>query len=291
MKEPDKILIISPVRNEAAHIARTLDSVINQTWLPAEWVIVDDGSTDNTAGIVQAYADKHPWIHFLHKEDRGYAEPGRGVMEAFYFGYDRRRIQEFDVIVKLDGDLSFPSDFFASIMTGFEANPKLGIAGGYCYIERDNKIVREDHPVFHVRGTNKFYRAECWREINGLVRHLGWDTIDEIKAQYYGWQTLSFDSRPVMHYKVTGYNTGAYKWTIKLGQADYYVGYHPLFLLAKALKRSVQYPYFIGTFGILYGYFRAWKNREKRVMEKDIIRFLRREQIKTLFLKPSLWNR
>ena len=285
-----KYIIISPVRNEADYIENTLKSVTSQTILPIEWVIVDDGSTDNTVEIIKNYSKDNHWIKLINKNDRGYAEPGRGVMEAFYAGYQQRESKDFDFIVKLDGDLTFDSTYFEALLEKFEKNSKLGIAGGYCYIEKGTELEREDHPKFHVRGPTKVYRKECWNQIDGLVKHLGWDTIDEVKALYYGWETQSFDDIKLIHHKVTGFKSGKYRWAILLGRADFFVGYHPLFMLAKCVKRLFDEPYLIGSVGIFSGYFSHYFSKKKPIVEKDIVKFLQKEQLKSLVLRKSLWT-
>ena len=57
-----KYLIITPVRNEEKYIEYTIKSVLQQTVKPEEWIIVDDGSTDNTSSIIDEYSRKYDWI-------------------------------------------------------------------------------------------------------------------------------------------------------------------------------------------------------------------------------------
>ncbi|MBL3567019.1 glycosyltransferase, partial [Rhodovulum sulfidophilum] len=84
MSDPSRAyLLISPCRDEAAHMRRTLDSVLAQSLRPAKWVIVDDGSTDETPQILADYAAAHPWIEIVAKPDRGRRAVGPGVIEAF----------------------------------------------------------------------------------------------------------------------------------------------------------------------------------------------------------------
>jgi hypothetical protein len=123
-----------------------------------------------------------------------------------------------------------------------------------------------------------------------LVRHLGWDTIDEVKALYHGWQTESFEDLKIIHHKVTGFKSGRLRWALLLGRSDFYVGYHPLFMLAKMLKRLFEKPYIIGSIGIGYGFFICYFSNKKPILEKKIVQFLRREQLKTLLFQRSLWN-
>jgi glycosyltransferase involved in cell wall biosynthesis len=286
-----KYLVISPVRNEVPHIEKTILSMVNQTIRPEEWIIVDDGSKDGTLGIVEKYAGRYDWIKVIRREDRGYAEPGHGVMEAFYAGYDRRKCGDFDFIVKLDGDLAFDGDYFERVFKEFSEDRKLGIAGGICYIRRNGHLEVEKHPEFHVRGTTKIYRRKCWEEIGGLIKHLGWDTIDEIKAQYKGWVTKSFKNLIIFHHKPTGYNTGTFNWAIKCGEGNYYCGYHPLFVLVKGFRRMIlKRPYFLDGIGIIWGYFRSHLKKRDRFRDARIIEFLRREQLNRLLFRKSIWK-
>ena len=283
-------LIISPVRNEEKYIGKTIQSVLSQTVKPKKWIIVNDGSTDNTSDIVKEYSSKHDWMELMEKSNRGYAEPGRGVIEAFYFGYDKINIDNYDYVVKLDGDLEFQSNYFESIFLEFNKNDRLGIASGICLIHKNDKLVQEKHPEFHTRGPSKIYRKECWKDIGGLVKHIGWDFIDEMKAQFLGWETKSFQNLHLIHFKPTGYNTGVFKQTVMLGKANYYCGYHPLFIIAKSIKRMAEPPYMIGGIGLLYGFLYNYINKYDRMKDKKLIKFIRREQIRKLTFRKSIWD-
>ena len=283
-------VIISPVRNEEEFIIHTLESVCNQSIRPIEWIIVDDGSTDSTPEIILEFIKTHSWIKYLRRNDRGYPEPGRGIIEAFYYGFENLSSSHFDFIVKLDGDLSFKCHYFETIFSRFKDNPRLGIASGICFILKNGHLVEEKHPRFHTRGPTKIYRKECFDQIGGLIKHLGWDTLDEIKANYLGWQTSSFEDLHLTHFKPTGFNTGSFRWAVKLGSSNYYTGYHPLFMVAKALYRLPQKPFVLGSVAILFGYYRNLIARKKTIVSPDLRHFLRREQIKRLVGLKSLWR-
>jgi biofilm PGA synthesis N-glycosyltransferase PgaC len=285
-----KYVIISPVRNEELYIDKTILSVISQTIQPKKWIIVNDGSTDNTSTIIAKYSSTYKWIQLIDKKNRGYAETGRGVMEAFYVGYNNINIDDYDFIVKLDGDLSFKPNYFESLFNEFKNNHKLGIASGVCFIERKGKLEREKHPEFHVRGASKVYKKECWKAIGGLIKHKGWDTIDEMKAQSLGWETKSFVNLHINHYKPTGYNTGSYNWTIMGGKSDYYCGYHPLFVITKGIKRMFQRPYMIGGFGIIYGFFKEYIRNGEQIKDNDLIKFIQKQQFNKLTFRKSIWD-
>jgi len=182
-------VIITPVRDEALYIEKTIESVASQTIKPVEWVIVNDGSTDDTGKIIDQYSKNYPWMHIIHRENRGFRKSGGGVIEAFYDGYNSLKSKDWDFIVKLDGDLSFKQDYFEGCFERFRANPKLGIAGGtICHLI--NGILKpEKNPQFHVRGATKIYRKVCWDAIGGLIKAPGWDAVDEVKANMLGWHS------------------------------------------------------------------------------------------------------
>ena len=81
----EKFIVITPARDEASYIGRTIESIVSQTVLPAEWVIVDDGSSDDTAAIAERASLTHPWIKVLRREDRGFRNNEIGAREAFYY--------------------------------------------------------------------------------------------------------------------------------------------------------------------------------------------------------------
>ena len=107
MTQDVKYVVITPVRDEEKHIEATIEAVAGQTIRPAEWVIVDDGSSDRTGDIIDQYAAKFPWISVVHRSNRGFRKSGGGVVEAFYDGYKGFTATTGSFVVKLDGDLTF----------------------------------------------------------------------------------------------------------------------------------------------------------------------------------------
>jgi poly-beta-1,6-N-acetyl-D-glucosamine synthase len=171
------------------------------------------------------------------------------------------------------------------------SDPKLGIGGGMISHEVEGRLVCESpgDPAFHVRGATKIYRRACWEAIGGLMRSPGWDTIDELKANMLGWTTLTFRDIPLQHHRFTGTEDGAWKNYVKFGLANYITGYHPLFMLAKCLKRSFNKPVLLGAAGLFWGFCRGYLKREQQVADPELIRYVRRQQLNRLIFKPSLW--
>ncbi|MFQ5612355.1 MAG: glycosyltransferase [Anaerolineae bacterium] len=279
--EATSYVVITPVRNEAEYIEKTLRSMTRQTIKPREWIIVNDGSTDETAQIVSGYSQEHPWLKLVDREDRGARQRGKGVVEAFYTGH-KTITQDFDFIVKLDGDLSFEPDYFECLLREFAANPKLGIAGGAVYERPEGGEWALAASKDHVRGPTKVYRRACFEEIDGLVPALGWDGIDEWRALARGWEVQTFMNLKVYHYRVTGAATGSIKSRVEQGYGAYYMAYHPLYLIARGMRHMFNRPYLVGGLAMIGAYFLAWLQRRERWLEPAAARFVRRTQWKQL---------
>lgn len=288
---PDYV-VITPVRNEAQYLPLTIASMERQTHPPRWWVVVDDGSTDHTATLAEEAARRLPWMRVIKRGDRGFRLAGKGVVDAFYDGFRTVEHEGWSFVSKFDGDLSFDPDYFEKCLGKFAAEPRLGVGGGVCCFERDGQRHPEftGDPPFHVRGPTKIYRRECWEQIGGLLNVAGWDGIDELKANLHGWASRTFWDIPLTHHRPTGSADGTWKNQTKFGRANYIMGYHPLFMAAKIVKRALQPPYLVGAAGLGVGYASAWLRGMPQVADPELIRYVRSEQLKTLRGQPSLWR-
>lgn len=275
-------IIITPVRNEEDYIEKTLESVVGQIHLPQEWVIVNDGSTDSTPDIIDRYCKKYNWIKRIDRPDEGH-RPGSGVVLAFNHGFQKITVNDYDFIIKLDADLSFEKNYFNFLLDQFELNPKLGMASGTTYNVKGEKLIMDRMPEDHVRGAAKMYRKSCFDEMGGLPAVLGWDTIDELKAQMLGWETRSFPDLVIKHYKPIGFKQ---KKTLKremlAGERLNYLGYHPLFAILKCLYNMKRKPFIIGGVLMLTGYLIAIISRGEQIEDKEMIKFQKKKQLKRL---------
>lgn len=285
-----KYAIITPVRDEEEHLEATIASVSAQTIRPIEWVIVNDGSTDRTGEIIDRHAVESPWIRAVHRPNRGFRKAGGGVIEAFYDGYNALTCDDWEFIVKLDGDLSFSPDYFQRCFDHFYEQPRQGIGGGEIYHELGGKLKLESNPRFHVRGATKIYRRACWEAIGGLWKAPGWDTIDEVKANMLGWNTGSFEDLHLVHHRLTGAADGLLRDRVKYGTVCFACGYHPLFVLARCLYRLLRKPYVIGSFAMLFGYLKGFWGHMPRVNDQQLIRYVREQQLRRLFGLKTVWR-
>lgn len=285
-----KYVIITPARDEANHIGETLKSVTGQSVPPVEWIIVDDGSTDRTAGIAEKFAKEFTWIRVVRRRDRGFRKSGGGVVEAFDDGFSALHSREWQYVVKLDADLIFPTTYFERCFEYFAENPRLGIGGGEIYHNSDGILKREANPRFHVRGATKIYRRACWEAIGGLFAGPGWDTIDEVKANMLGWQTYAFQDLRLVHQRITGAADGKFRDSIKNGLSCYASGYHPLFVLASCVYRIARRPYVLGSAALCYGFLKGYATDAPRLEDRNFVRYVRRQQLRRLAGLDSIWK-
>jgi biofilm PGA synthesis N-glycosyltransferase PgaC len=283
-------VVITPVRDEEAHIRSTIESMVQQTVAPKEWVIIDDGSKDGTGKVIDEYARRYSWIKVVHREDRGFRKAGGGVVDAFNDGYRALTCNDWQFVVKFDGDLTFDADYFEKCFDEFQRDHKLGIGGGViCYVS-DGKKSFEEAPAFHVRGATKIYRKACWDSLGGLLAAPGWDTLDEVKANSLGWTTRSFPHLHLVHQRDTGAADGVWPSLVKYGRANYICGYHPLFMISKCIVRLVRKPYLVGSIGLMYGFVSGYLTNLPQVSDRDTIAYLRRQQLGRLFGGETIWK-
>ena len=273
--------VISPVRDEAKFARRTLDSVAAQSVRPALWVVVDDGSTDETPAILAEYAAKHPWIKVVRRDDRGRRKVGAGVVEAFYAGYETIDPGAYDYLCKLDLDLVLPPRYFEALMRRMEENPRLGTCSGKPYMELNGRLVSEKCGDENAIGASKFYRTACFREIGGFVRYVMWDGIDGHRCRMLGWVAESWDEPDLRFVHLRPMGTSEKNWwtgRARHGIGQYYMGTHPVYMLVSAAYRATRPPLVMGGVAMLWGYLKSLFGRGERYEDPEFRRFLRRFQ-------------
>lgn len=277
--------MITAAHNEQDYIEKTILSVINQLHKPSEWIIVNDGSTDNTELLASRYASENSFIKLLNnnrKEGRDFASK----VFALNFGFKNIQTSDYDYIGILDADVSFEKDYYLSLIEEFKKNPKLGIAGGnYFDIIKGKKIPIYASP-YSVRGATQFFRKECFDKIGGIkpIKYGGEDALACYSARMYGWEIKNIDSLTVLHHRPTGL-TGSHIFRTRFrdGIVEYNLGYHPLFQLVKSVSRITEKPIIIGCILRLLGFWWACTQREKRIISKELQSFIKKEQISRLF--------
>jgi biofilm PGA synthesis N-glycosyltransferase PgaC len=289
VKPSRQYLLISPCRDEAQYIRRTLDSIAAQSVLPALWVIVDDGSSDQTPAILEEYARRLPYVRVLRRVDRGGRQVGPGVIEAFYAGLETVRLEDFDYLCKLDMDIDLPVRYFELLMQRMESNPRIGTTSGKPWFihPRRGALVPEICGDEMSAGMTKFYRVACFKEIGGFVRQVMWDGIDCHRARMLGWIVESADFEPLrfVHLRPQGAShKGIWTGRVRAGFGQYFMGTSALYYFAVALYRIPAHPVVIGSVAMLWGYLRSWLKGLPRYDDIQFRRFLRSYQHACLYM-------
>ena len=276
-------VIITACRDEARYARSTLDSVVAQTVLPALWVIVDDGSTDDTPAILAEYAARHPFIRVLRRDDRGRRAVGPGVVEAFYAGLETVDLDAYDCLCKLDLDLRLPPRYFEILLRRMDGDPLLATCSGKPHFPHPEtgELISEGCGDEMSVGMTKLYRVDAFRQIGGFVRQVMWDGIDCHRCRMLGWRAASWEDPEIrfIHLRPMGSSqNGLWTGRKRHGFGQYFMGTSPLYMVASAAYRTVRPPYLRGGLGMLVGYFGAWLRGAPQYDDPAFRAFLRRYQ-------------
>jgi glycosyltransferase involved in cell wall biosynthesis len=276
-----RYVLITPARNEERFIEKTIQSMVSQTALPSKWVIVNDGSTDATASVVCRYLAQYGWMELVNlptHRDRSFA----AKVHAFNAGFDRVKNLAYEVIGNLDSDLSFDADYCEFLLTKFEEDARLGVAGTIFREEGYNSATDSFEGQSHVAGGCQLFRRECFEEIGGYIpnRAGGIDWIAVTTARMMGWTTRSFREKWFFHYRSLGTAERSLLASMfSYGEKDYYLGGHPLWELFRVVYRATKKPYLLGGIALYAGYLSAFVRRMKRPVSDKLMRFHRKEQL------------
>lgn len=280
-------LLISPCRNEETYLEQSIKSVIAQSKLPDQWIIVDDGSTDSTPAILEKYSRLHPWIKIVHRENRGKRAVGPGVIEAFNFGLAQTNICDFEFLCKLDLDLELPSRYFEILIHQMIANPRLGSCSGKSYIKVGENLVNENKGDDTSLGMTKFYRTQCFLEIGGFVQEVMWDGIDCHRSRMMGWAACSWDKQEIrfVHLRPMGSSQDSiYAGRMRHGYGQYFMGTSLPYLIAASVSRVNETPKVVGSICTILGWIKSMLSNKKRYEDQHFRKFLQDYQ-KLVLLK------
>lgn len=277
-------VLITPARNEAAFIEGTIQSVTHQTVLPEKWVIVNDGSTDETANIVSRCIARYSWIELVNlpiRSNRNFA----AKVHAFNTGRERLRNVEYEIIGNLDGDVSLDNDHFEFLLSKFRNDSHLGVAGTVFKEQGYSSDADSFEGQAHVSGQCQLFRRRCFEEIGGYLANKagGIDWIAVATARMMGWKTRSFREKSFFHYRRLGTaERSAVAAMFSYGEKDYYLGGHPLWQFFRVMYQMTKKPYLLGGLALGLGYGWATLRRLKRPISKDLMTFHRGEQMRKL---------
>ena len=273
--------IIIPTYNEEKFISLTLQSLVEQTILPAKVVVVNDNSTDKTPEIISEFASKYPFITLVNKKSDAVHFPGSKVIQAFHEG-EKHIDDNYDIIVKVDADLIFPNNYFETIIKHFQSDAKIGMAGGFCYVEKNGNWVLENlTDKDHIRGALKAYRKATYKQIGGLKPAMGWDTVDELLCKFHDWKVVTDASLHVKHLKPTGasYNKAA---RYKQGEAFYTLGYGFIITAVASLKLAMRKGKLLLFLDYIKGFWKAKKENKNMLVTPEQAKFVRKYRWKKM---------
>jgi len=284
-----KYVLVTPARNEAAFIEHTITSVIAQRVQPAKWLIVNDGSTDDTAAIVSRYAAAHDWIELVNLPQRTQRD-FVGKVRAVNAGVARAQDIDYDAIGNLDADVSFDEDYFSFLLGKLAEDPKLGLVGTPYRDPVNEPYDYRFASIEHVTGPCQLFRRKCWEDIGGYMPVKGGaiDRIADISARMKGWKTRTYTEKVYLHYRHTGTaQQGLLMAKFKDGGKDYSVGTSPIWEVFRTVYQMTKKPFVIGSLMMAAGYSWSLVRRVERPVSPELVDFCRREQmqrIKALFL-------
>lgn len=267
--------VVTPARDDAENLRRLAGCLIGQTVRPVAWVVVDDGSRDESPELLRSLGSEHSWIR-LTASRGGPAARGAPIVRAFHKGLEE--LEPFpDVVVKLDADISIAADHFERVLSSFAQDDQLGIAGGSGYEQQPNGEWRQRHGTGpSVWGACRAYRRECLQEILPLEEHMGWDTLDLMKARLKGWQVDVLYDVPFRHHRPEGERDGArLKTYIMQGEGAYFMGYRLSYIALRTLYRAMRRP---SAIGLLVGYFRAALAGQRQCADTELRAYVRSYQ-------------
>jgi glycosyltransferase involved in cell wall biosynthesis len=274
--------LMTAARNEGSFIERTLRSISEQTVLPSLWVIVSDGSTDDTVPIVEAYCRAHDFIQIINVERPGERDFGSKV-EAL----DRAAVvlSSFShaFVGNVDADVSLPTDYFATLLRRFAADERLGIAGGWVHEDYGRGFQsRPFNAESSVSHAAQLVRRQCYERIGGYARlpYGGEDTCAAIKAEMNGWLVRSYQDLPIFHHRRTASAGGLWRSRFRMGLADWSLGYAPYYEVLKCARRIAEPPWGIGSVLRLGGYASGVLGTQARPVPAEFVRFVRQTQRK-----------
>lgn len=279
----EQVLIISPVRNEAAHIEQVIDGMAGQRRPPDAWVVVDDRSEDDTLAILRANEHRLPFLRVLQAPEQGIpagADRLRAAADAVAFNWALRQVGDipYGFIGKLDGDIALAPEHFERLLAEFAAEPRLGACGCYLEYEDRGRWRLQEMPDYHVPGPVKLYRRRCFEDIGGMLEMLGWDTADEVYARMHGWRTRSLRDLRARHLKAPGSVGGFVHGKVRHGECVWIVNYPASVVALRSLRLLPTWPPVIAGLAYAWGYARARLRGLPQIPDPELLDRSRAEQ-------------
>ena len=279
--------IITPAYNEALFIEQTIKSVLCQTILPCKWIIVDDGSVDETEEIVRRYTDKYDWISYLYRAKPSGESYFSSNVNAIMEGWNSLAGELFKYLAILDADITLPKNYYEKILKSFDFDTRLGVASGIYENLIGGKLCKVLNDRRSTPKAIQVFRREVFESIGGFIplKHGGEDTIACVMARMSGWKTWSFPDIKVVHHRPTGTGKSSSILRVRFnqGMCEYSLATHPVFFVIKCIRRSfLEKPFMVGGILRVCGYFFAYIRKEEILIPDDVVRYTRSEQLRRI---------
>ena len=281
-------VVVTPARDEATRIGRTIESVVNQAHRPLRWVIFDDGSTDATPTVVRQHLADHRFIELHRKDPEAPVRSFASKVYAVQAAYELMESLTFDVVCILDADMELPPDYFEELMREFEADPSLGVASGAILdINPDGSASPHPTPAEnYAPGCVQVFRRSCFEQVGGYMplRFGGVDTVINLMARMSGWSVRTTPRVVARNHRISGSGPDEMlPLRLRQGRRDHDIGYHPVYAICKGLRYCASAPMAVGGLHYLRGYLgRALRGTPPGV-PADVVRFLREDQAKVMW--------
>lgn len=274
---PDYI-IVTPCKNEENNILELAESIIHQSITPKLWVILDDGSTDNTPRFLDRLNTNYNWIYVitLQKGDR---DLGFHYAKIVNFGLNSAlRICEnkdlfFDYVGLIDADMILFNNFFEHLLSKFEKNSNLGVASGWVAYQNKGKLVLENgrdnnEPI----GGLRLWRKRCLLETGIFPISYSADWVSNVLARIKGWDTAKYKEIYAIQTRKTCSAEGLWSGYTTQGKADYYLDLHPTHIFYRFLRYTSNYPYYTGI-AYMYGYVYGILKLNRKIENKEVRKY------------------
>jgi poly-beta-1,6-N-acetyl-D-glucosamine synthase len=283
-------VLVTAARDEDRFIPTLVESVLAQTVLPRSFIIVSDGSRDQTEKIVERYASESTIVTLLRRQGRGKASFGSKAL-AIQMAVNSLADTEYEYIGVLDADITVDPHYFETLIRRIKNSPEIGIAGGVVNeFRRGIWVPLRYNYAMSVAGAVQMFRRECYDIVGGYRAMAlgGIDTVAESTARMHGWQVRTFSDLSVYHHRPVGSRAGGLlRAQFRSGMQEYANGYSLLFQLVRLFSRIGDRPYVIGSLARTSGFCYSLTIGADVLVSDALVRYLKREQMRQIIAAYS----
>ncbi len=267
-------VMVTPVREEAGLLDDLAATVRAQERRPLLWVLVDDGSTDDTAERLRRLQLRDPWIHAITLPRMSQGEPRRRaqlITTGFRYAAELAEAEGIDhrYVVNLDADLRCAPQLLAEIIDRSERDRSVGMASCTITESADEGGVERSRDVIDgiPRAELRVWRRACVEEV-GMQPAPRWAETTGVRARNRGWLTPVFEDLRV-EAAPAGVVRHAWQGFRSHGAEGWEVGLHPLVLARQVVTASVHDRDLRGV-AMLAGYVEAAITGKRRSSDPEL---------------------